>query len=579
MAAGPSYRPVDPRPSFPELEQQVLERWRERDVFASRSRRREGAQPWVFYEGPPTANGRPGCTTSSRASSRTSSPLQARCAATPSSARAAGTATACPSRSPSSRSSGSRARADSSATDRRVQPQCRESVFEFLEDWDALTERIGFWVDLDEAYRTLDTSYVESLWWALKSIWDKGLLYEGHKVVPYCPRCGTALSSHEVALGYRDVVDPSVYVRFPVARAADRWSPATSCSSGPRRRGRSSPTPPWRVDPKLTYVRRTRERGRARCSCSPRRSSTRARRGHGDPRAVPGAGPRGPLLRAAVPVPGRAGVRRRGHTGAARGLRHRRGRHRLVHTAIAFGEDDFRSASSTASASSTPSGSTGPTTSASALLPASSSRTPIPTSSPICGSAGSSSARSLRARLPALLALRHAAPLLRQALLVHRHESAARPPARGQRVGLLASRAHQHGRFGSGCEATSTGRCRASATGARRSGVAVRGETSITSTASARSPSCASARGSSSRTRTGPSSTTSPSPARTSEGHDAPRPRGHRRVVRLGGDALSPASRAVRERGALRGALPADFICEALDQTRGWFTPCSRSPP
>ena len=94
--------------------------------------------------------------------------------------------------------------------------KCRESVFTFLEDWDRLTERIGFWVDLDDAYRTLDTSYVESVWWSLKQIADKGLLYEGHRVVPYCPRCGTALSSHELALGYKDVVDLSAYVRLPV---------------------------------------------------------------------------------------------------------------------------------------------------------------------------------------------------------------------------------------------------------------------------------------------------------------------------------------------------------------------------
>ena len=71
----------------------------------------------------------------------------------------------------------------------------------------ALTERIGYWVDLDDAYRTLDSTYVESVWWALRRIWDKDLLYEGHKVVPYCPRCGTALSTHEVAQGYEDVVD------------------------------------------------------------------------------------------------------------------------------------------------------------------------------------------------------------------------------------------------------------------------------------------------------------------------------------------------------------------------------------
>src|SRR5215210_5145676 len=135
--------------------------------------------------------------------------------------------------------------------------RCRESVFEYLEDWNALTERIGFWLDLDHAYRTLDPDYIESVWWALRQIADRGLLYEGHKVVPYCPRCGTALSSHELGQpgGYRDVVDPSVYVRLPVAQdggvvqAGDELLVWT--------------TTPWTlvsnaavaVDPELTYVR------------------------------------------------------------------------------------------------------------------------------------------------------------------------------------------------------------------------------------------------------------------------------------------------------------------------------------
>ena len=133
--------------------------------------------------------------------------------------------------------------------------KCRASVFEYLEDWNRLTERIGFWVDLENAYRTLDATYVESVWWALRQIHDKGLLYEGHKVVPYCPRCGTALSSHELALGYKDVIDPSVYVRFPVAE-----------DGGPLQAGDELlvwTTTPWTlvsnaavaVDPELTYVR------------------------------------------------------------------------------------------------------------------------------------------------------------------------------------------------------------------------------------------------------------------------------------------------------------------------------------
>jgi isoleucyl-tRNA synthetase len=96
----------------------------------------------------------------------------------------------------------------------RFNEECRASVFEFVEEWDRLTERIGFWLDLEHAYRTLDETYIESVWWALAQIHERSLLYEGHKVVPYCPRCETTLSSHEVALGYEDVVDPSVFLKL-----------------------------------------------------------------------------------------------------------------------------------------------------------------------------------------------------------------------------------------------------------------------------------------------------------------------------------------------------------------------------
>ncbi len=99
----------------------------------------------------------------------------------------------------------------------RFNALCRESVLTYLEEWERLTERIGFWIDTDRAYRTMDTDYIESVWWSLSELWRRGLIHESDKVVPYCPRCGTALSSHEVALGYMDVEDPSVYVRFPLA--------------------------------------------------------------------------------------------------------------------------------------------------------------------------------------------------------------------------------------------------------------------------------------------------------------------------------------------------------------------------
>ena len=123
--------------------------------------------------------------------------------------------------------------------------RCRESVFEYVEEWNRLTERIGFWIDLDDPYVTLENEYIESVWWSLKRLWDEERLYEGHKVVPYCPRCGTALSSHEVALGYEDIEDPSIYVRLPLL-GEDGGEAASRCWSGPRRRGPCRATSPWR---------------------------------------------------------------------------------------------------------------------------------------------------------------------------------------------------------------------------------------------------------------------------------------------------------------------------------------------
>jgi isoleucyl-tRNA synthetase len=95
--------------------------------------------------------------------------------------------------------------------------RCRESVFGYLKEWEEMTERVGFWVDLEHPYITMDNKYIESCWWAIKRMWDKGLIYQGYRVTPHCPRCGTSLSSHEVALGYQDnVEDPSVYIKFKV---------------------------------------------------------------------------------------------------------------------------------------------------------------------------------------------------------------------------------------------------------------------------------------------------------------------------------------------------------------------------
>ncbi len=215
-------REVDARQELPELEQEVLERWRERDVFGESLRNRDGAEQWVFYEGPPTANGRPG---SHHVLSRVFKDIYPRYKTMRGykvERKGGWDCHGLPVEIAVEQKLGITSKTEIERYGiKEFNEECRNSVFEYLEEWDRLTERIGFWVDLEHAYRTLDESYIESVWWALKTISDKGLLYEGHKVVPYCYRCGTALSSHEVALGYKDVVDPSVYVRFPIAHVPE----------------------------------------------------------------------------------------------------------------------------------------------------------------------------------------------------------------------------------------------------------------------------------------------------------------------------------------------------------------------
>ncbi len=211
-------RDVDPRQELPALEVEILDLWRERDVFAESLRAREGAPQWVFYEGPPTANGPPG---SHHVLSRVFKDIYPRFQTMRGyrvERKGGWDCHGLPVEIAVEQKLGitSKAEIEESIGIERFNAECRASVFAYVEEWDRLTERIGFWLDLENAYRTLDESYIESVWWALSEIHRRELLYEGNKVVPYCPRCETTLSSHEVALGYRDVVDPSVFLKLPV---------------------------------------------------------------------------------------------------------------------------------------------------------------------------------------------------------------------------------------------------------------------------------------------------------------------------------------------------------------------------
>jgi len=206
------------------LEGEILERWQTEDTFGRGLERREGAPEFVFYEGPPTANGRPGV---HHVMSRTLKDTVARFAAMTGHhvTRKAGWDThGLPVELEVEKLLGISGKPDIEkmgiAEFNRV---CRENLFTYKEDWERLSRRIGYWLDYDDPYVTCSPEYIESVWWALSEIERKDLLYLGYKVLPYCPRCGTGLSSHEVAQGYADRTDPSITVRFAVAGSADRW--------------------------------------------------------------------------------------------------------------------------------------------------------------------------------------------------------------------------------------------------------------------------------------------------------------------------------------------------------------------
>ncbi|HEX6998948.1 MAG TPA: isoleucine--tRNA ligase [Gammaproteobacteria bacterium] len=210
------FEAVGARYDGPALEKEILELWRRNDVFNQTLAQSAGREKFVFYEGPPTANGRPGI---HHVLARTFKDLYPRyktmrgfhCP------RKAGWDThGLPVEHEIEKELGifDKKRIEQEVGIARFTELCRASVMRYVGDWEAMTERMGFWVDFEEAYFTLDNRYIESVWHLLKQIWDRGLIYQGYKVVPYDPRIGATLSSHEVAQGYREVDDPSVFVRF-----------------------------------------------------------------------------------------------------------------------------------------------------------------------------------------------------------------------------------------------------------------------------------------------------------------------------------------------------------------------------
>jgi len=211
------FEPLPPDRPADALEKDVLAQWERERLFEQTLAGNVTAPAFVFFEGPPTANGRPGI---HHVFARTIKDLFCRYRAMKGYRveRKAGWDThGLPVEIEVEKQLGISGKQQIEAIGvAEFNRLCRESVFRYRADWEKLSGRIGFWLDYAHPYITFTNDYVESVWWALKTLYDRDLLYRGHKILPYCPRCGTALSSHEVAQGYEDVEDPSVYIALEV---------------------------------------------------------------------------------------------------------------------------------------------------------------------------------------------------------------------------------------------------------------------------------------------------------------------------------------------------------------------------
>ena len=211
-----SFKEVTGRYNGPALEAEVLDFWREKKIFAETLKQSEGRPLFTFNDGPPTANGKPGIHHVLARAFKDAFPRYKTMRGYHVPRKAGWDTHGLPVEHEIEKELGifDKKEIEEKIGVAEFTRRCRESVMRYIEDWEKMTERMGFWVNMDEAYYTLDNNYIESVWNLLKKIWDKDLIYRGYKVVPYDPRIGATLSSHELALGYRDVEDPSIYVRF-----------------------------------------------------------------------------------------------------------------------------------------------------------------------------------------------------------------------------------------------------------------------------------------------------------------------------------------------------------------------------
>ncbi|MSQ25352.1 MAG: isoleucine--tRNA ligase [Dehalococcoidia bacterium] len=218
VAARGPFAPVSSKVSFPKQEERILALWKEAGVFRKSVEQRRGGPQFTLFEGPPTANGSPGI---HHVLSRVFKDIMPRFKTMQGfhAPRRAGWDThGLPVELEVEKELLLKSKPDIEAYGvEKFNERCRASVFRYVKDWERMTDRVAYWTDLQDAYVTYDNRYIETAWWIVKQLWDIGLVYEGRRVAPHCPRCGTTLSSHEVALGYaEDTPDPSVYIKFQV---------------------------------------------------------------------------------------------------------------------------------------------------------------------------------------------------------------------------------------------------------------------------------------------------------------------------------------------------------------------------
>lgn len=220
------YSPVDSKVNFPEEELKVLDFWKKNNIFKKSISQRAGAEDFVFYDGPPFATGLPHFGHFIPSTIKDIIPRYKTMKGMKVERRFGWDCHGLPVENLIEKELGLNSKTDIEkyGVD-KFNEKCRESVLRYVNEWKGTITRLGRWVDFEHDYKTMNPDYMESIWWVMKSLWDKGLLYEGHYILPYCPRCSTVLSNHELNLGgYKDVHDPAITIRFKVTKAGPKAS-------------------------------------------------------------------------------------------------------------------------------------------------------------------------------------------------------------------------------------------------------------------------------------------------------------------------------------------------------------------